>query len=225
MNLGILSDAHGNLGGFEAACRALSAEKADRCIYLGDAVGYIPDISVVHAIVERGLSWVAGNHEIMLIEGGYPSDREATYRLAEIREKLSQADADAIQRLPRSLRLELDGTSCLFVHGSPQDPTWGYVYPDTDLERFAGLPFDAVFMGHTHRPFVREHEGTLFVNVGSCGLPRDRSGMGSACLFDTVTRQARLLSFSLAAASRAVLADFVLPPAIRRLLERSIERD
>jgi len=223
MKLGILSDAHGNLGGFDAACRVLAAEQPDRCICLGDAVGYIPDAAVVHRLIEQDFSWLAGNHEVMLLNGDYPGDREELYRFAEIREKLLPAEAAVIRGLPRSLELESDGTRCLFVHGSPRDPISGYVYPDTYLASFAGSGFDAIFMGHTHRPFVREHEGAIFVNVGSCGLPRDRSGLGSACLFDTATRQARLVSFSLAAASRAVLERFVLAPAVRSILEHTID--
>ena len=40
--LGFISDAHGNLPGFEAGLRQLEREKVDQVIFLGDAVGYIP---------------------------------------------------------------------------------------------------------------------------------------------------------------------------------------
>jgi predicted phosphodiesterase len=224
MRLGIMSDAHGNIGGFEAALRLLLAGKADRCIFLGDAVGYIPDLSVVRALITHGFPWVAGNHEVMLLDGTDRGELDEIYRLAETRRQLSPAEAAFIRALPKSLELEWDGTRCLFVHGSPRDPISGYVYPDADLADCGGTGFDAVFMGHTHRPFLREHDGAIYVNVGSCGLPRDASGRGSACLFDTATRQASLLSFSLAEASRAALEAFALAPATRRLLERSIDQ-
>jgi putative phosphoesterase len=224
MKLGMVSDAHGSIGGFEAAWQALVTANADRCIYLGDAVGYIPDISVARRIIELDLPWVTGNHEMMLLEGNYPSDREATYRLAEVRQKFVATELTLIRNLPRRLDVEIDGSRCLFVHGSPRDPTFGYVYPDSDLATVGGADFDAVFMGHTHRPFVREHEGTIFVNVGSCGLPRDGSGQGTACIFDTATRQVQLLSFSLAAASRAVIDAFAIGQAVRDILDRTIEQ-
>jgi predicted phosphodiesterase len=224
MKLGIVSDAHGSIGGFEAARQMLALAKVDRCFYLGDAVGYIPDISVARRIVELDLPWVAGNHEIMLLDGGYPADREATYRLAEVRQKLAPTELMVIRNLPRLLDVKVDGTRCLFIHGSPCDPTFGYVYPDSDLALVGGSEFDAVFMGHTHWPFVREHEGTIFVNVGSCGLPRDGSGRGAACIFDTATRQAHLLSFSLAAASRTAIDAFALAQAVRDILDRTIEQ-
>jgi predicted phosphodiesterase len=224
VKLGIVSDAHGSIGGFEAARQALATANADRCIYLGDAVGYIPDISVARRIIELDLPWVAGNHEMMLLEGNYPNDREEIYRLSEVRQQCVPTELTLIRNLPRLLDVEIDGAHCLFVHGSPRDPTFGYVYPDCNLAAVGGTEFDAVFMGHTHRPFVREHAGTIFVNVGSCGLPRDGSGQGTACIFDTATRQVRLLSFSLAAASRAAIDAFVLARAVRDILDRTIEQ-
>lgn len=221
MKLGVISDAHGNIGGFDAACRILADAKVDRLIYLGDAVGYIPDVMVVRRLIESKLTWIAGNHEVMLLEEE-PETSDA-YRLQALKAKLSTREMDFIRALPRSLSLELDGTRCLFVHGSPNDPTYGYVYHDTELATVGGADHDVVFMGHTHRPFVRSYCNTTFVNVGSCGLPRDASARGSACLFDTISREARLMSFSLAVAARHAISNFDIAPAVRRTLERSVE--
>ena len=98
------------------------------------------------------------------------------------------------------------GVQCLFVHGSPSDPTWGYVYPDTPLEEFDDVTADVVFMGHTHRPFVRISGATTFVNVGSCGMPRDGDPRGAAALFDTTSGEATILRFDIAEPSRRALA-------------------
>jgi len=79
------------------------------------------------------------------------------------------------------------------------------VYADTDLDAFAGLGKRAVFMGQTHRPFVRQERDTLFVNVGSCGLPRDCGNLGAVCLFDDVQGTARIVRFDITSATTAAL--------------------
>ena len=45
--IGILSDAHGNLRGFERGISLLREFGATQFIFLGDAVGYIPGSAVV----------------------------------------------------------------------------------------------------------------------------------------------------------------------------------
>src|SRR5262249_41499128 len=95
------------------------------------------------------------------------------------------------------------------VHGSPDDHVWGYVYPDTDLAGFASDPSLAgayVFMGNTHRPFVKKVGATTFVNVGSCGLPRDVGHLGACCVLDDRTGRVRLIRFDIRAETAAALA-------------------
>ena len=64
MRYAIVSDVHANLQAFEAVLADLSAQKADRVICLGDAIGYGPQpaevLSLVHAHVHEMLM---GNHE------------------------------------------------------------------------------------------------------------------------------------------------------------------
>ena len=73
----------------------------------------------------------------------------------------------------------------LLVHANPATPLTGYVYRDSDFSRYASVPHDVIFMGHTHRPFSVRHGGKLFVNVGSVGMPRDHGALASFALFDT----------------------------------------
>jgi predicted phosphodiesterase len=94
----------------------------------------------------------------------------------------------------------------LFVHGSPKDPTCGYVYPDSDLSVF-DTDADFVFMGNSHYPFIRKHQGVTYINVGSCGLPRDDGRYGSIALFDTDTGVARIIRFDIRGSSAKTLAE------------------
>jgi diadenosine tetraphosphatase ApaH/serine/threonine PP2A family protein phosphatase len=81
------------------------------------------------------------------------------------------------------------------------DPLQGYVYPDSDLAPFHGLPHDVVLMGHTHRPFAALSGTVKVVNVGSCGLPRDVGNLASCATYDTSSRDCEILRIEFNAAA------------------------
>ena len=85
----------------------------------------------------------------------------------------------------------------LFVHGSPRDPLNGYVYPDTEMDSFEKLPYDAIFMGHTHRSFIKKAGEKIIANVGSCGLPRDVDNKLTVVLYDTTKNEAFIKGFEM----------------------------
>jgi putative phosphoesterase len=195
VRIGILSDAHGNAVGLAACLRALRHAGADALYFLGDAVGYFPDARGVLRLLRRcGAVCQQGNHEAMLL-GRLPlaPEKDAVYRLAPVRETLSAAERETMAAWPERREVEIAGRRLLLVHGTPADPLQGYCYPDTDLSAFEGVPYDAVFMGHTHHPFVRRAGETLVVNVGSCGLPRDQGDLGACALYDAAAGTVRLL--------------------------------
>jgi diadenosine tetraphosphatase ApaH/serine/threonine PP2A family protein phosphatase len=109
---------------------------------------------------------------------------------------LSPEQTAFVASWPRFLEYDYPCGRVFFVHGSPTDYQNGYVYPDSDLTEFDGA-YDFVFMGHTHRAFVREHGARIFVNVGSCGLPRDDGRYASAALFDPYTGRTTLVRLEL----------------------------
>ena len=83
------------------------------------------------------------------------------------------------------------------VHGSPNDYTYGRVYPDSDLSIFDCNQYNYIFMGNTHRPFIRNHNNVNFINVGSCGLPRDHGHYGSAAIFDPNLGKCEIIRFDI----------------------------
>ena len=227
MRFGVLSDAHGNVEAFALACRLLRRHGADELLFLGDAVGYLPGGGVVNAIISEGIDAVRGNHEAMLLSGRTP-DAEDAYQLAATRAMLSHRAFEEIASWPATRRLELARGPAVLVHGSPSDPTFGYVYPDAELDEFAScaeLAGSTVFMGNTHRPFVRRHRSTTFVNVGSCGLPRDVGGLGAACLYDDSTGEARIVRFDIRAeTARALARCGPVHDIVTRTITRTSER-
>ena len=62
----------------------------------------------------------------------------------------------------------------LIVHGSPFEPRFEYVYPNSPtLSRMAETGADIVVLGHTHYKMAERIGGTLVVNPGSAGKGRD----------------------------------------------------
>jgi predicted phosphodiesterase len=196
--IGILSDAHGNIDAFRTAILHMRGLGAETFYFLGDAVGYIPSIEVVDELLSMGseVKCVLGNHEQMLLQGGTAPEREPIYQHQLLRDGLSAHQIDFLKSWPTHRRETVNGTKVLFVHGSPSDYTNEYVYPDTDLDRFHTSD-SFVFMGHSHYPFVRSANGTTFVNVGSCGLPRDDGRFGSFVTFDPAAKSVRINRYSI----------------------------
>ena len=71
----------------------------------------------------------------------------------------------------------------------------GYIYPDSDLSQFAKSEYDIVFMGHTHRSFIRDIKEKKIINTGSCGFSRDAGNKISAVLFDTHSGEVHIKDF------------------------------
>jgi putative phosphoesterase len=87
--------------------------------------------------------------------------------------------------LPFDLRFELGGKRVRLVHGSPRKVN-EYLFDDKPartFERIAALAdCDVLVFGHTHKPWVHEYGGVLFVNCGSVGKPKDGDPRASFAL-------------------------------------------
>lgn len=222
MSLGILSDAHGNIDAFDKAIALLQGLGAKRYVFLGDAVGYVPSPKVVQRLMamQRDTLCILGNHEAMLLNGAIDEERDRVYQLEKVRSQLSEEELEFIRGWPRSMTVNIGGHDVLFIHGSPADPTFGYVYPDTDLTPF-GKPADYVFLGNSHYPFVRWSANCCFVNPGSCGLPRDDGCLGAAALFDPESGSVTVHRFDIAAATAKLVDDNAnLHPSVISLWSR-----
>ncbi len=180
-----LSDAHGNKKYFDECIAHIDLIKADSLIYLGDAYGYFEDGDyVIDELTRRNAIILKGNHEAMLLqEIPLSAEKDQLYRLGDKKEKIEEKRLNFLKNLSSSHVLHIRGKRCLCVHGSEEDPLNGYLYEDD--ERYSwNSEYDYVFMGHTHRPYIKIVGNTTFVNVGSCGLPRDIGTAPSFCILD-----------------------------------------
>lgn len=185
MKIGILSDAHGNMLYVKKCVEQMEKQGVDKLFFLGDAVGYGSDATqTIDILRDAGAHFLMGNHEAMLL-GLLPIDRRKNevYRLnagdfpGEYQKFLSTL-------IPFS-ELSIEGKKALFVHGTPFEPLTGYLYENLDKAPYKNLPFDYIFMGHTHRPYIQRAGKLHLVNVGSCGLPRDVGNLPSFVIFDS----------------------------------------
>lgn len=226
--VGLISDAHGNPEGLELCLRYLrEVAVVDRLWFLGDAVGYLPAGGEVVAMLRTaGAGCILGNHDAMVL-GSLPLDakRDEVCRVSAARKGLSAEDVETLRGWRTEAKLAVDGRVLLLVHGSPWERLTGYVHPDAALDRFAELGFDAVVMGHTHRPFVRRVGGTLVLNPGSCGLPRDHGALASCAVYDSETHTAQIVRLRMDVAGICKRLGNSVHPSVRECLMRLPESE
>lgn len=216
--IGILSDAHGNGPAFQRGVEILRDRGASRFVFLGDAIGYIPSDSVLIALSDLGKSVICikGNHEEMLMNLNENND---LYQLDRTKEKLSKFYLDYIKSWPESHVEQLRNREILYVHGSPEKPTHGYIYPDSDLTKVKTRA-NLVIMGNTHRPFIRNHNSKMFVNVGSCGLPRDDGRYASIATLNAKTLEVKILRYDILTITKRFLSLHEVHPDVINLTLR-----
>ena len=189
MRLAVLSDAHGNEAYFNKCIAAIEKHNPDRIIFLGDCFGYMRGGDIILSkLREMKAQLLLGNHEAMLLgKLPYSAEKEEVYGLKSDRENISDSNIKCIEGLSSVLYEEMDDQKILFVHGSPDNPLNGYLYENDKLYHWEENPYEFVFMGHTHYPYLKKVGTTTYVNVGSCGLPRDYGTASSYAIFDTQT--------------------------------------
>ena len=198
MIIGVFSDAHGNEPGFYK-CYEFLALHADIIFYLGDAVGYFPlSNKIIETLRTKNVNCLKGNHDAMVVgELSYESNREEIYQVEKSKNEITAQNLDFLKGLKSEKEILVDNRNLLFIHGSPVNALNGYVYPDTKMDLFENLPYHAIFMGHTHRPFIKRIGDKNIINVGSAGLPRDIGNRLTVVLYDTIKNEPLMKAFEM----------------------------
>jgi putative phosphoesterase len=196
----VITDVHANLPALEAALARIEALGIDAVYCGGDLVGYGPHPNEVCAqIRERAIPTIYGNYDYAIARDlddcgcAYvtPHDREIGQRSVEwTLAHTDRAAKDFMRELPFDLRFSVGETSVHLVHGSPRKVN-EYLFEDKParlFERLAGAEDAGVLVfGHTHKPWVREYGGVLFVNCGSVGKPKDGDPRGAFAVLDATS--------------------------------------
>jgi putative phosphoesterase len=182
----VMTDLHANLPALETALAAIEELAIERIYCGGDLVGYGPDPNEVCARIEElAMPTIYGNYDYAIARGledcgcAYVDrhDREIGQLSVDWTLKHTGPSArEFMHELPFDVRFELGGKRVRLVHGSPRKVN-EYLFEDKPartFERIAALAdCDVLVFGHTHKPWVDEYGGVLFVNCGSVGKPKD----------------------------------------------------
>lgn len=154
MQIGILSDIHGDLRALDTALSRLdNYHRVQHILCAGDLVGRGPEANgVVTRVRERGIITVKGNHD-------------------EWEHGLDPENAAFLRSLPLDWRGKFGTTSVFMCHGKPGNNLWG-LYRDhisnTLLDMMlASLRVDVLITGHTHVPLFAQVGRGCAINPGS----------------------------------------------------------
>ncbi|WP_436928712.1 metallophosphoesterase family protein [Halosimplex halobium] len=214
MNLGLISDIHGNRPALEAVL-ADGADDVDEFVCLGDIVGYGPWPSeCVHLIQQHCETVIRGNHDREALDPeGYTDNEMAMAGLRYAEAELITANLEWLQSRPRKTDL-LDGDA-LLVHDHPEQVD-RYVMPRGFPEVRPYLDdYEACFLGHTHLQHEAVIDDRLILNPGSVGQPRDGDSRAAYAVVDTDTWETdlRRVEYDIETVQRKV-AEEGLPPEI-----------
>jgi diadenosine tetraphosphatase ApaH/serine/threonine PP2A family protein phosphatase len=215
--LAILSDIHGNLEALQAVLADAATHGIDQFVCLGDTVGYGPDQL---ECVKLTMSWpvvLQGNFEsaalssddlVWLMWGNSFAVESVIWFRAVLAE---QPQPCPIRQFLTKAPYTQETNGMLFVHGTPRDPLYDYVYPEDmynprKMERIFPLIERYCFHGHTHIPGIFTHDSQYdsyqfqspkeidylhklgghktMINVGSVGQPRDGDWRACYVLLD-----------------------------------------
>jgi putative phosphoesterase len=182
----VITDIHANLPALQASLDRIEELEVEPVYCGGDLVGYGPHPNEVCALIEeRGIPTVYGNYDYAIgrdLEDcgcAYPTQHERELGQRSVDWTLAHTGRrakDFMRGLPFDLRFEVGETAVHLVHGSPRKVN-EYLFEDKPAslyERLAGAEdADTLLFGHTHKPWVHEYGGVLFVNCGSVGKPKD----------------------------------------------------
>jgi putative phosphoesterase len=182
----VITDIHANLPALQAVLRRLDELDVDGLYCGGDLVGYGPHPDEVCALIaQRAIPTIHGNYDHAIARD--LEDCGCAYVTAHDRElgqrsvdwtlaHTDRSSKDFMRALPFDLRFAVGETAVHLVHGSPRKVN-EYLFEDKPArlyERLAAAEEAGVLVfGHTHKPWIREYGGVLFVNCGSVGKPKD----------------------------------------------------
>ena len=200
MKVAILSDIHANIYALEAALADCEEEAVGHFIIAGDLVGYYywPQPVVRRLMDNTRVTCIRGNHEDILAETLSSQDAADRYRRKYgsgydiCRETLREDELQWLLNLPSKAELVLGGAHFSVYHGSPRS-TDDYIYPDATAEVLAQChdSSDFTVLGHTHYPFMHDLDGSILLNPGSVGQPRDFGGQACYAVVDLANRALR----------------------------------
>lgn len=180
MQVGLISDVHGNLIALETVLENLP--DVDALVCAGDVVGYNPwPGECIDVLRERDVPTVMGNHDRAVVrETGFRFNSMASAGVEYALEELDDRQREWLESLPDERTLFDDRLR--LVHGHPDDPD-RYTYPDAFSPLLLG-DAEVLVLGHTHVQHAETYSEGIVVNPGSVGQPRDGDPQAAYAVLD-----------------------------------------
>jgi putative phosphoesterase len=228
MKIEVFGDIHGNIEALRVAYNAAVAAKAEKIYHLGDLGGYAPFVNeVVDFLIENGIEGVQGNYDETVANDREhcgckyedPVQEEMANKSFEwTKQHVTRKTKDYLRRLPFSISFILEGKKILLFHATPSKNNlyWFEDRPEKFFKEMAGkVDADVLIYGHTHKPYIKEHNGRLFINAGSVGKPKDGDSRACVTLVDITADAVKVdflrVTYDVGKAAEAVIASG-LPP-------------
>ena len=202
MKIAVLSDAHGNEIYFDKCMQHLKKVNPHKIVFLGDCFGYMRHgDAIMTKLRQANAKILLGNHEALLL-GMLPFDaeKELVYGIENDRKNISKYNLEYIKSLQPEFHEQIDDKRILYVHGRPNSPLDGYLYENNTAFEWEEAGYDVIFMGHTHRPYIKKVNHAVYVNVGSCGLPRDIGTAPSYAVYNSCSGEVQIQRIKISAA-------------------------
>ena len=182
----VITDIHANLPALESSLERIEELGIERVYCGGDLVGYGPHPNeVCRLIEERGIPTIYGNYDYAIARDlddcgcAYVTQHDRELGQKSVAWTLAHTDQhskDFMRELPFDEHFNVGESSVHLVHGSPRKVN-EYLFEDKPAslyERLAAVEeANTLVFGHTHKPWIHEYAGVLFVNCGSVGKPKD----------------------------------------------------
>ena len=197
MRTAVITDIHANLPALEAALARIEEIGVDAAYCGGDLVGYGPHPNEVCARIEElAMPTIYGNYDYAIARDledcgcAYVTAHDRELGQLSVNWTLAHTDARSkafMAGLPFDLRFDVGAHRVRLVHGSPRKVN-EYLFEDKPASLYERLAqqadCDVLVFGHTHKPWMREYGGVLFVNCGSVGKPKDGDPRGAFAVFE-----------------------------------------
>jgi len=187
MRIAILADIHGNQVALEAVLEDIERQPdITQIIIAGDLCLNGPrPREVLSMIRELDCPVVQGNVDADVVGQDTQKGIKKQDIISWTREQIGADGIAYLASLPfYHLVINTQGSDLLVVHANPlnQDEAIYSTTPDSQLETLCGNlapTIGAVAFGHYHVAYQRRWRNLLLVDVGSCGLPRDKDKRAS----------------------------------------------
>lgn len=181
MNIGLISDIHGNHEALKCVLARLDELNIEEIYSLGDVVGYYTQINeCCEELRNRGIPNLMGNHDWYISGGGFcPRSKSVNDCLVYQREVITEENLSWL----RESRIHRTVHGIHMVHAGWTDPIDEYLWAP-DATYFSKVSGGIFASGHTHIQSLHHFGEQTYCNPGSVGQPRDNDPRAAFAVFD-----------------------------------------